>query len=101
MKILHLTHTDIRFDNRIIKEIDALSQITDYDLFGIGLERDEGAANHDVAHLRASIINLKLTFRGARYLPKFLKHSLIFTLSAFNIAFNIKQLNSKRLSYLV
>lgn len=78
MKILHLTHTDIRFDNRIIKEIDALSQIPDYDLFGIGLERDEGAANHDVAHLRASIINLKLIFRGARYLPKFLKHSLIF-----------------------
>ncbi len=78
MKILHLTHTDIRFDNRIIKEIDALSQVPEYELFGIGLVRDEGAANHDVAHLRASIINLKLTFRGVGYLPKFLKHSLIF-----------------------
>jgi glycosyltransferase involved in cell wall biosynthesis len=78
MKILHLTHTDIRFDNRIIKEIDALSQVPEYDLYGIGLVRDEGAANHDVAHLRASIINLKLTFRGVRYLPKFLKHTLIF-----------------------
>ncbi len=78
MRILHLTHTDIRFDNRIIKEISALSSVPDYQLFGIGIIRDEGAAIHNTSDLNAKIINLNLFFSRATFLPKVIKHVFVF-----------------------
>ena len=36
MNILHLTHTDIKYDNRIIKQISVLSSIKPYNVVGYG-----------------------------------------------------------------
>ena len=46
--VLHLTHTDIVRDNRVIKEINAISKNKNIKCFGIGISeinRDKKAAN--------------------------------------------------------
>ena len=42
--ILHLSHTDIRYDSRILKELDALRTIQAVRVEAIGVDHDEGAA---------------------------------------------------------
>lgn len=78
MRILHLTHTDIRFDNRIIKEIEALSAIDDYNVCGIGMAFDEGSAENSLSHIPAKIVTLSVLSKKAKYLPRVLRHCLIF-----------------------
>lgn len=41
--ILHISHTDIRFDSRILKELVCLSDLKLFQVIGIGFELDEGA----------------------------------------------------------
>jgi glycosyltransferase involved in cell wall biosynthesis len=74
MRILHITHTDIRFDNRIIKEITSLSNCSDNKVFGVGIVRDEGSALNSLDYLNAEIINLRLFVDKLTYLPKNLQH---------------------------
>jgi glycosyltransferase involved in cell wall biosynthesis len=77
-KILHLTHTDIRSDSRILKEMQ--SAITNgYSVYGIGIRLSEGstASNVDLDNVTAlNIRSKKLVF-----LPDFLRH--FFTLIEF------------------
>jgi hypothetical protein len=44
--ILHITHTDIRSDSRILKELEALASFENYQILGIGFELNEGAASN-------------------------------------------------------
>jgi hypothetical protein len=45
MNILHLTHTDITSDSRILKEMFSLANADDrYKVHGIGVTLDEGSA---------------------------------------------------------
>ena len=44
MNILHLTHTDARYDNRILKELGALVDIDSYNVTCIGFASNEGAS---------------------------------------------------------
>jgi glycosyltransferase involved in cell wall biosynthesis len=74
MRILHITHTDIRFDNRIIKEITALSDSSENVVYGIGIVRDEGSALNKLSKINAEIISLKLFSDNFNFLPKSLKH---------------------------
>lgn len=74
MRILHITHTDIRYDNRIIKEISALSNCSDYKVYGVGIVRDEGAAINKLDDINAEIISLKLFIDNFHLLPKSFKH---------------------------
>jgi glycosyltransferase involved in cell wall biosynthesis len=78
MRILHLTHTDIRFDNRILKELEALSILPDNQLFAIGLIKDEGAAINNTKILNTKIKHVDSIFRNIRIIPNTLKHLLIF-----------------------
>ena len=41
MKIIHLTHTEINFDNRILKEIDSISKLPNSEILGIGIKLNE------------------------------------------------------------
>lgn len=77
MRILHLTHTDIRFDNRIIKEIECLTSI--YDVFAIGIAHDEGSAINNTEIFNDKLFILQLKFRRkVKWLPRFIIHLLIF-----------------------
>lgn len=77
MRILHLTHTDIRYDNRIIKEIECLTSI--YDVFGIGIDYDEGSALNSTELFKDKLFTLQLKFRKkVNWLPRFIIHLLVF-----------------------
>jgi glycosyltransferase involved in cell wall biosynthesis len=43
IRALHISHTDIRTDSRILKEMEALSAIEDTEVIGIGAEDQDGA----------------------------------------------------------
>jgi glycosyltransferase involved in cell wall biosynthesis len=90
-KILHVTHTDIRFDNRIIKEIDALSAYNEFYVWGVGMSLDEGSAENSLNDVKAEIITLKVRSRKIKYLPKPVRHILTF----FELSIYVVQLYRK------
>ena len=82
INILHLTHTDIISDSRILKEMQCLSKSNkDYKLFGIGIDRNEDRKSTMIQNLEIYSLNLKT--RKWVILPNSIKH--IFTLIEFYI----------------
>lgn len=77
MKILHLTHTDIRTDSRILKELSALNDTGIYNLYGVGVseQHKKGGVSH--IHL-AKVFALRLLTRSLRWLPSPIRHSLVY-----------------------
>lgn len=71
-KVLHLTHTDIEFDSRILKEMGALVA-AGYTVSGIGVVLDEGAQKSAVS-FEADIKALNLRSRKLTFLPRTLRH---------------------------
>lgn len=70
--ILHISPTDIRYDSRILKEIDALSKIDDYKIKAFGINDNEGhnyipSKNYDIYAF--SLFSKKINFipRPLRY----------------------------------
>ena len=75
--ILHISHTDIRYDSRILKELHALDAFSGYERIGIGFELDEGAsASKEPTGFE--IVTLKLFSRAFRVLPRVLRYALNF-----------------------
>lgn len=73
-KILHLTHTDIKTDSRILKEMGALAK-AGYEVKGLGIQLEEGAAETSIA-FNAEIDTIKLSSRQFKSLPRTLRHAL-------------------------
>lgn len=73
IKVVHLSHTDIKYDGRIIKEIVSLDA-ANYDLLAVGVNMSEGAKYSNLTN-NINIISINLWSRKL-FLPKFLKHSL-------------------------
>jgi glycosyltransferase involved in cell wall biosynthesis len=73
--ILHISHTDIRCDSRILKELDALEALAEYKLAAIGVEADEGASSSP-KHLNARISTICLYTRIFKLLPRPLRYAL-------------------------
>jgi glycosyltransferase involved in cell wall biosynthesis len=71
-KVLHLTHTDIESDSRILKEMGVLVS-AGYDVSGIGVVLDEGAERSDIPFM-ADIDAIKLYSRKLTFLPRTLRH---------------------------
>jgi len=46
-KVLHLTNTSIKYDNRIIKELNSINEIPNIDLYSIGIDFYEGLPYSD------------------------------------------------------
>jgi len=63
--ILHLSHTDVRVDARILKEVAALQEDEALHQIVIGIDRPEGAAFGE-SDLRAELIALRLRARELR-----------------------------------
>lgn len=47
MRVLHISHTDIRSDSRILKELDAVAAIPEMQVIGIGAKDQDGAPPAD------------------------------------------------------
>ena len=76
MKILHLTHTDLRYDNRILKELEALGEEKNYDVFAIGIFLDE-SAKYSSKKIRANILNLNLISNHLKKTPRSIKYFFV------------------------
>lgn len=71
-KILHLTHTDILHDGRILKEIGALIS-SGYKVSGIGVISNEETKKSSVP-FEQDITSIRLKSREMKLLPKTLRH---------------------------
>jgi len=77
LKILHLTHTDIRSDSRILKELAALQTAGLYELHAIGIAEHGTQGGVDVLH-SARVRSMRMLFRAMRWLPASVRHVLIY-----------------------
>ena len=77
LKILHVSHTNILSDSRILKEMNALSNSSfNFKLYGIGIGDSEYINNDNYnANNKLNILNHNLTFKKLKYMPFFLKIS--------------------------
>lgn len=79
MSILHLTHTDVRTDSRILKELTCLVKLG-YDVTGVGIEFDEGSIKSDSNEI-LNLITLMIhsnSLRKNKYIPRPIVHLCIF-----------------------
>lgn len=75
-KILHLSHTEIPYDSRIIKEIDAALS-AGYDVASIGIKLNE-RPNSGNDNKRFNNTSLILYSKKFKYIPKIIRHILTF-----------------------
>ena len=95
INILHLTHTDLRYDNRILKELESLAEIKKYEITAIGVKLDEDAAYAE-RHIGASISNINLITDILSFMPRpisyffrLIEMSIRFLLFSFRVKPNI------------
>ena len=69
VNILHLTHTDLRYDNRILKELEVLSEIKSYKISALGAKLNESASYAD-REILADVFNLTLFSSKLNLLPR-------------------------------
>ncbi|MBV6274052.1 glycosyltransferase [Alcaligenaceae bacterium CGII-47] len=74
-KILHLSHTDIRADSRILKEMGALEVSEKFELMGVGVKLEEGASSSK-KNLKAKIVSVLLFSKSLSFLPKPIRYGL-------------------------
>ncbi len=77
LNILHLTHTDIRTDSRILKELSALEDSGLYQLYAIGVAEYKTSEAIDTLH-GARVISINLSCRSLRWIPRPFRHILIY-----------------------
>ncbi|MBS4072739.1 MAG: glycosyltransferase [Algoriphagus sp.] len=88
--IVHLSHTDIRTDSRILKELKALYELDNNLLIGIGLERSESNVSINQFDY-CQIITLKMRTRSFSVFPRFIR-LLLFTWLWTAIEMHIKMI---------
>jgi glycosyltransferase involved in cell wall biosynthesis len=71
-KSLHLTHTDIESDSRILKEMGSLAS-AGYQVSGLGVTLDEGAKRSEIG-FESNIDAIQLRSRRLTFLPRTLRH---------------------------
>ncbi len=83
MNTLHLTHTDINSDSRILKEMHCIAKSdSTYNVSGIGVIQDEGAS-HTNNMEDIDIYSISLRTRKWRFLPRAIRHTCsLFELTA-------------------
>ena len=75
MNILHLTHTDINSDSRILKEMNSIANINSYiKVKGIGVSLDE-ETHKTKENDKLEIYSIKLKSRNWIFLPTVVRHS--------------------------
>jgi glycosyltransferase involved in cell wall biosynthesis len=84
-RILHLSHTDIRSDSRILKEMKSASD-SGFKVSGIGLASKEKSI--DVLS-ETSIISLEVFFRQVKFIPRGVRGVLIYLEVSFRILIEV------------
>ena len=75
MNVLHLTHTDINSDSRILKELESLSKNKKVRITALGVHMNEENKKYKkIEHVK--IYSINLNSRKLIFLPAFIKHSL-------------------------
>lgn len=75
--ILHLSHTDIRYDSRILKEMEAIARVNVFQVFGIGINLDEGSTIGKIS-ADLSLKSLRLLSKRFTFLPRALRYFINF-----------------------
>ena len=75
-KILHLSHTDILHDSRILKSMKAAEE-RGYKVFGIGVRLNE-RSNASTYFDQEKVVSLELFFKKLSFLPKVVRYSLLY-----------------------
>lgn len=84
--LMHISHTDIRVDSRILKEMQSLLSIPQCKVVGVGFELDEGVPVSTKV-LNYEIFTFKLFTRSLRYLPRIIRHILNFIELSWKLLF--------------
>jgi glycosyltransferase involved in cell wall biosynthesis len=92
MNVLHLTHTDIKCDSRILKEMQSISKSNNkYYVQGVGMERNEDRNSSTFDSI--TIHSLEIKSRKWTILPNTIKHIFIlieFYIKLFILALKLK-----------
>ena len=75
IKVLHITHTHVYKDSRILKEIEVLSDTNLYEVYSIGVEDKAGGVKTQ-NKLVGKVKTLTLISKKFTFLPPFLRHTL-------------------------
>lgn len=76
MNIFHITHTNIKSDNRILKEMSALAEVSLFRVHGAGVVLEEQAAETEQRHA-FSARSIDLFSRKLRWLPRPLRYTVM------------------------
>ena len=76
IKILHLSHTDILYDSRILKEMRA-AEAADYHVLGVGIQLNESTKESEFFD-KSKIISIPLFAKKMTFLPRSVRHLLTF-----------------------
>lgn len=77
LKILHMTHTDVRVDSRILKELTALDAAGEYEIHAIGIAEQGSEASVDFLQT-ARVNSIRVFFRTVRWLPNSFRYVLVY-----------------------
>ena len=72
-RVLHISHTDIRSDSRILKEMLAISKLSEFKLFGLGINRFDGQLPSKSSE-QLSINTKKILALKFKFLPSTLRY---------------------------
>ncbi len=95
MNILHLTHTDINADSRIIKEMKSLSKEEHYNIYGVGVNFEKGTVREDLKKFNIKTKSLKIFTKNLKILPRQIRHPLVFMELFIKVLFYINKKNLK------
>ena len=85
-KVMHLTHTDVNDDNRILKELQSLSDTGIYEVYAMGVADNEGwGRNKQPVFGTVKIITL--FSKRFVWLPKFFRYTLNLVELSFSMLF--------------
>jgi glycosyltransferase involved in cell wall biosynthesis len=93
IKILHISHTDIRFDSRILKEMKSLSLVLNYEMFGFGI-KDRQSLKYS-SKFDSNIRTFILRTKSLVFLPKSIRYFLNYFEAMVRILFSAIRLRPK------
>ena len=93
MKILHLTHTDINTDSRILKEIKVLAGEEGFFIYGLGVLSKNKSEKKVLNLENVKIQSIKLLSKKLYFLPRLFRHPLVFIELLLKVIYKISKLD--------
>jgi len=85
-KVMHLTHTDVNDDNRILKELQSLSDTGIYEVYAMGVADNEGWGRNKQS-VSGTVRIITLFSKRFVWLPKFFRYTLNLVELSFSMLF--------------